>query len=118
MEDKYYIKTKDYLITQKTFFIVKQKNTPYLITKPKPLKKNIQSYYESNEYDSHKKTATSLFDKVYHFSRDIMLVVKGRLIKKLFKKPLTTPPPRGPLWGPHFFGCFEVFNTDVPGHPD
>ena len=87
MEDKYYIKTKDYLITQKTFFIVKQKNTPYLITKPKPLKKNILSYYESNEYDSHKKTATSLLDKVYHFSRDIMLIVKGRLIKKLFKKP-------------------------------
>lgn len=87
MEDKYYIKTKDYLVTQKTFLVVKQKNVPHLITKPKPLKKEIESYYESSEYDSFKKTPTSLLDKFYHFSRGFMLIIKGKLIKKLIKKP-------------------------------
>ncbi len=87
MEDKYYIKTKDHLVTQKTFFVVKQKNTPYLITKPKPYKKDIQIYYESNKYDSHKEKPRSFFDRLYHLSREVMLIRKGRLIKKLFKKP-------------------------------
>ncbi len=87
MAAKVYIKVKDRLTSDKTFSVVKDSSKTYLLTRPKPTAKEMQEYYSSKNYDSHKTKARTFFDWVYVLSRKIMLKSKGRLIKKLFTKP-------------------------------
>ena len=87
MKEKLYIQVKDHLLSQKTFSIVKNTGKPYLVTRPKPEIKDINNYYESKDYQSHKLNPKSIFEKFYSLFRNVMLIRKERLIRVFFKKP-------------------------------
>ena len=87
MINKVHIKVKDRLNSDKIFNVVKHPNKTYLVTRPKPAKKEMNEYYSSKDYDSHKTNARTFSDWLYVLSRTMMLKLKGRIIKKLFTKP-------------------------------
>jgi 2-polyprenyl-3-methyl-5-hydroxy-6-metoxy-1,4-benzoquinol methylase len=51
-----------------------------LITHPQPSLENLGKYYESEDYISHTDNKRSLFEKLYHFIKDIALKNKLNLI--------------------------------------
>jgi ubiquinone/menaquinone biosynthesis C-methylase UbiE len=51
-----------------------------LITSPQPALENLGRYYESEDYISHTDNKRSLFEKVYHFVKNIALKNKLNLI--------------------------------------
>ena len=80
-------KVKDHFFSQEEFFLELEKNTGILKTQPKPALKNIQSYYGSNQYLSHKTKGKTFFSKCYFVSKQIMMLFKNRIITKCFYKP-------------------------------
>lgn len=80
LENKIFLKTKDHLVTQETFNLVKDSTYDMLITEPQP--KNLNDYYQEENYISHSDDAKSLFEKIYHIVKSYTLRKKIKLINQ------------------------------------
>ncbi len=81
MTQKTVLKIKDFLVSGEEFSLIESNKKDLLITTPVP--KDIEKYYQSEEYISHTDSKITLFDKAYQLAKKIALLKKVRLIKKL-----------------------------------
>lgn len=77
---KLYLKTKDYSVSQEEFELVQHPEFDMLITKPQP--KEIDRYYQSENYISHSDSKKSLLDKMYQFVKRVTLFQKVKLVDR------------------------------------
>ncbi|WP_339835563.1 class I SAM-dependent methyltransferase [uncultured Maribacter sp.] len=80
LENKIFLKTKDHLVTQETFNLVKDSTYDMLITEPQP--KNLDDYYQEENYISHSDDAKSVFEKIYQIVKSYTLRKKIKLINQ------------------------------------
>jgi 2-polyprenyl-3-methyl-5-hydroxy-6-metoxy-1,4-benzoquinol methylase len=73
-------KAKDHLVSQETFSILWNKEGHYAETSI-PDSTNLPSYYQTEEYSSHKTEATTIFDFLYKTVQSRMLSYKAGIIK-------------------------------------
>lgn len=74
------LNTTDHFLTHEKFDIVKCNQCELVFTNPIPTKDHLGSYYESNEYLSHKPDHKSLRNFVYQLIRNINIKRKYRLV--------------------------------------
>jgi len=79
-KNKHFLKVKDYSVSQETFDLYLDESLDMLITYPQPELDNLGKYYESADYISHTDSKRSLFEKAYHFVKNIALKNKLGLI--------------------------------------
>ncbi|AOW08782.1 class I SAM-dependent methyltransferase [Flavobacterium gilvum] len=77
---KHFLKVKDYSVSQETFDLYHDEDLDMLITYPQPSLDVLGKYYESADYISHTDSKRSIFEKAYHFVKNIALKNKLNLI--------------------------------------
>ncbi|KGK30489.1 bifunctional 2-polyprenyl-6-hydroxyphenol methylase/3-demethylubiquinol 3-O-methyltransferase UbiG [Cellulophaga sp. E6(2014)] len=77
---KFYLKTKDYSVSQETFELFLDQELDMLVTKPEP--QVLDSYYDSEVYISHTDANVSLMDKIYQTVKKINLKNKLKIVAK------------------------------------
>ena len=77
---KHFLTLKDYSVSKETFDLYHDETLDMLITFPQPSLDNLGKYYESEDYISHTDNQRSLFEKLYHFIKNIALKNKLNLI--------------------------------------
>ncbi len=77
---KHFLTVKDYSVSKETFDLYYDETFDMLITHPQPNLDNLGKYYESEDYISHTDNKRSLFEKLYHFIKNIALKNKLNLI--------------------------------------
>ncbi|MGQ7945906.1 class I SAM-dependent methyltransferase [Flavobacterium sp. WC2509] len=77
---KHFLKVKDYSVSQETFDLYHDETLDMLITHPQPSLDVLGKYYESADYISHTDSKRSLFERAYHFVKNIALKNKLDLI--------------------------------------
>jgi 2-polyprenyl-3-methyl-5-hydroxy-6-metoxy-1,4-benzoquinol methylase len=77
---KHFLTVKDYSVSQETFELYQDQDLDLLITHPQPSLDVLGKYYESADYISHTDSKRSLFEKAYHFVKNIALKNKLNLI--------------------------------------
>jgi 2-polyprenyl-3-methyl-5-hydroxy-6-metoxy-1,4-benzoquinol methylase len=77
---KHFLTLKDYSVSKETFDLYHDETLDMLITFPQPNLDNLGKYYESEDYISHTDNQRSLFEKLYHFIKNIALKNKLNLI--------------------------------------
>lgn len=82
-QDRHFLTVKDYSVSKETFDLFHDMNLDLLATLPRPALQNLPKYYESEDYISHTDGKRSLFEKAYHFIKNIALKNKTDLIAKL-----------------------------------
>jgi 2-polyprenyl-3-methyl-5-hydroxy-6-metoxy-1,4-benzoquinol methylase len=82
-EKKHFLTLKDYSVSKETFDLYEDEALDMLITFPQPDENNLARYYESADYISHTDSKRSLFEKAYHFVKNIALKNKLDLINSL-----------------------------------
>ena len=82
----FYQKVKDYSVSKEIFELHHNPEYDLLITFPKPSVEKLPSYYESEDYISHTDGKRTLFERMYHFIKNIALKNKLKLINKQFQK--------------------------------
>lgn len=82
-KEKFYIKTKDFLLSGEEFTLVENTERDLLQTIPVP--ENLSDYYQSENYISHTDSNKTLFDKAYQLVKKIALSQKLSLVKKMNK---------------------------------
>jgi 2-polyprenyl-3-methyl-5-hydroxy-6-metoxy-1,4-benzoquinol methylase len=80
---KRFLTLKDYSVSKETFDLYHDETLDMLITFPQPSLDNLGKYYESEDYISHTDNQRSLFEKLYHFIKNIALKNKLHLINTL-----------------------------------
>lgn len=80
LNKKHFLTVKDYSVSQETFDLYHDEGLDMLITHPQPSLENLGKYYESEDYISHTDNKRSLFEKLYHFIKNIALKNKLNLI--------------------------------------
>lgn len=80
---KHFLTVKDYSVSKETFELYHDESLDMLITSPQPSLENLGKYYESEDYISHTDNKRSLFEKMYHFIKNIALKNKLNLINSL-----------------------------------
>ncbi|WP_310379154.1 class I SAM-dependent methyltransferase [Flavobacterium sp.] len=80
---KHFLTVKDYSVSGETFDLYHDEILDMLITHPQPSLDNLGKYYESVDYISHTDSKRSLFEKAYHFVKNIALKNKLNLINSL-----------------------------------
>ncbi len=80
---KHFLTVKDYSVSKETFDLYQDETLDMLITYPQPSIENLGKYYESEDYISHTDNKRSLFEKLYHFIKNIALKNKLNLINSL-----------------------------------
>ncbi|RRJ94174.1 class I SAM-dependent methyltransferase [Flavobacterium macacae] len=80
-----FLTVKDNSVSKETFELLYDGNLDMLITSPQPDKNTLGSYYESEDYISHTDGKRSVFEKAYHFIKNIALKNKLLLINDLQK---------------------------------
>ena len=80
---KHFLTVKDYSVSKETFELYHDETLDMLITFPQPSLANLGKYYESEDYISHTDAKRSLFEKAYHFIKNIALKNKLDLINSL-----------------------------------
>ena len=78
--------TKDYSVSGESFAIVECDKCGFNFTNPRPSPEEIGSFYESQNYISHKDKSHSIFDIVYRIVRRFTISSKVRLIEGLDTK--------------------------------
>jgi SAM-dependent methyltransferase len=73
----------DHLKSKEAFDIARCNNCGFLFTQDYPDEKDISEYYESEDYISHTDTSTGLLNKIYHLARQVMLIRKRGIIRRL-----------------------------------
>jgi len=82
---KHFLTVKDNSVSKETFELLYDENLDMLVTSPQPDENNLGRYYESEDYISHTDGKRSLFEKAYHFIKNIALKNKLSLINNLNK---------------------------------
>jgi 2-polyprenyl-3-methyl-5-hydroxy-6-metoxy-1,4-benzoquinol methylase len=82
----FFKKVKDYSVSKEIFELHHNPEYDLLITFPKPSLEKLPSYYESEDYISHTDGKRSLFEKGYHFIKNIALKSKVKLINAQSQK--------------------------------
>lgn len=77
---KHFLTVKDYSVSKEVFDLFHDNELDMLITSPQPSLENLGKYYESVDYISHTDSKRSLFEKAYHFVKNIALKDKLVLI--------------------------------------
>ncbi|NGY36710.1 class I SAM-dependent methyltransferase [Flavobacterium sp. XN-5] len=77
---KHFLSVKDHSVSEETFDLYHDETMDMLITSPQPSLENLGKYYESEDYISHTDSKRSLFEKAYHFVKNIALKNKLDLI--------------------------------------
>ncbi len=77
---KFYLKTKDYSVTQEEFELHYDNELDMLATYPQP--ENLDPYYESEAYISHTDANKTITDKIYQFVKTRNLKNKIRIVNK------------------------------------
>jgi len=77
---KHFLTVKDYSVSQEIFDLYHDQDLDMLITHPQPSLDILGKYYESADYISHTDSKRSLFEKAYHFVKNIALKNKLNLI--------------------------------------
>ena len=80
-----FLTVKDNSVSKETFELLYDENLDMLITSPQPDENTLGRYYESEDYISHTDAKRSLFEKAYHFIKNIALKNKLSLINDLQK---------------------------------
>ncbi|MDI1254703.1 MAG: class I SAM-dependent methyltransferase [Flavobacterium sp.] len=83
---KHFLSVKDFSVSGEIFELYKDENLDMLITTPKPKPADLGRYYESDDYISHTDAKRSLFEKMYHFIKNIALNKKVSLINSLSER--------------------------------
>lgn len=83
LNKKYFLTVKDYSVSKEIFDLYYDEKLDMLITHPQPSLENLGKYYESVDYISHTDSKRSLFEKAYHFVKNIALKNKLNLINEL-----------------------------------
>lgn len=78
-----YARSTDYFLSGEEFVLSKCQHCGFIFTQDQPDEKNAGKYYESEDYVSHSDSATGFSNKLYRFSRSIMLGKKKRIVNKL-----------------------------------
>ncbi|MGL2965439.1 class I SAM-dependent methyltransferase [Flavobacterium sp. XGLA_31] len=76
----FFLKVKDYSVSKEIFELHHNPEYDLLITFPKPSLEKLPAYYESDDYISHTDGKRSLFERMYHFIKNIALKNKVKLI--------------------------------------
>ena len=82
---KNFLTVKDNSVSKEIFELLYDENLDLLITSPQPDENNLGRYYESEDYISHTDGKRSVFEKAYHFIKNIALKNKLSLINDLQK---------------------------------
>lgn len=82
----FFKKVKDYSVSKEIFDLHHNPEFDMLITFPKPSLEKLPSYYESDDYISHTDGKRSLFEKTYHFIKNIAIKNKLKLINSQSQK--------------------------------
>ena len=80
---KHFLTVKDNSVSKETFELLYDETLDLLITSPQPSEENLGKYYESDDYISHTDGKRSIFEKAYHFIKNIALKNKLSLINDL-----------------------------------
>ena len=80
-----FLTVKDNSVSKETFELLYDENLDMLITSPQPDENTLGRYYESEDYISHTDGKRSLFEKAYHFIKNIALKNKLSFINDLQK---------------------------------
>ena len=83
VSQKHFLSVKDCSVSGEIFELYKDENLDMLITTPKPKPEDLGRYYESDDYISHTDGKRSVFEKMYHFIKNIALNNKIKLINSL-----------------------------------
>lgn len=75
-----YLTVKDHSVSGEAFDLIKNSEFDILETSPQPKGDKLLDYYKSEDYISHTNTKRNLFEKAYHFVRQIALKRKLKLI--------------------------------------
>lgn len=77
---KHFLTVKDFSVSQEIFELFYDEAMDMLITHPQPSLDVLGKYYESADYISHTDSKRSVFEKAYHFVKNIALKNKLNLI--------------------------------------
>ncbi|NRT13101.1 bifunctional 2-polyprenyl-6-hydroxyphenol methylase/3-demethylubiquinol 3-O-methyltransferase UbiG [Flavobacterium sp. 14A] len=80
---KHYLTVKDHSVSKEVFELYRDEDLDMLVTHPQPSIDVLGKYYESVDYISHTDSKRSLFEKAYHFVKNIALKNKLDLINSL-----------------------------------
>ena len=80
LNKKHFLTVKDHSVSKEIFELYYDENLDMLITSPQPDLQNLGKYYESEDYISHTDNKRSIFEKAYHFVKNIALKNKLNLI--------------------------------------
>lgn len=80
---KHFLTVKDNSVSKETFELLYDETLDMLFTSPQPDENNLGRYYESDDYISHTDGKRSIFEKAYHFIKNIALKNKLSLINDL-----------------------------------
>jgi len=83
---KAFISITDYSVSGEVFELYHDSELDLLVTHPQPSSELLPKYYESEDYISHTDGKRSLFEKAYHFVKNIALKSKTDLIFSLQKE--------------------------------
>lgn len=79
-KDNLFLNLKDYSVSKEDFSLQYDESLDMLITNPQPRVEDLSRYYESEDYISHTDAKRSIFEKMYHYVKNISLKSKLRLI--------------------------------------
>ena len=82
-QDRHFLKVTDHSVSKEVFDLYLDESLDLLATFPQPSPSALPQYYESEDYISHTDGKRSIFEKAYHFVKDIALKNKTRLIGTL-----------------------------------
>lgn len=82
-----YMVVKDHAVSQESFSICKCNNCGFLFTNPRPDKENIDVYYHSEDYISHKDKSSNLVNFLYKIVRKLTIKQKIKWLKENKESP-------------------------------
>lgn len=82
----HHLTTKDYMLTGELFKVWKCNICSFTFTQGTPDPDKIGKYYQSQDYISHSDTKRGLMNRLYHLSRQLMLRLKWRMVRKVAGK--------------------------------
>jgi 2-polyprenyl-3-methyl-5-hydroxy-6-metoxy-1,4-benzoquinol methylase len=77
---RFFLKTKDYSVSQEDFELRYDEELDMLLTYPKP--ENLDKYYDSTSYISHTDSRESFTDKLYHIIKKYNLKHKFKIVER------------------------------------
>src|SRR5690606_25588544 len=84
--EKRWLTVTDHSVSGESFTLYHDTELDLLATHPQPNPDALPAYYESPNYISHTDSKRSLFEKMYHFVKQLSLKRKVKLINRLNKK--------------------------------